>query len=316
MRWNYSCPQARGNIKAMQWFRDNGFEVMGATAGQCRWFLMPLNESNIDSIRSFALSSIESKLPGLLLTLWDDDSPHFELYNRGIIAFAEYTWSGEQRSKTELKAAYRQREFGPACASADLAFIDDLEGPVAFYKNALVRGNRRNHLKSHEDPVKDLIIDLPDPENKGAWRAAHADRLVRAREMLKICDRVGKKIDGMTSAAKRNHYTLAVYERVMELVRFSMEALLLLEAYDTTETHEQEAKAKQRIKRLHEEFMALRKRLERVYGKTRILTKPAGYILDQDHHHHLANQTVTFDWQFLAEILFLQKLSILLEVGK
>ena len=46
---------------------------------------------NIESIKSFALTSVEKELDGLLLTLWDDDSPHFELYKRGIYAFANYT---------------------------------------------------------------------------------------------------------------------------------------------------------------------------------------------------------------------------------
>ena len=73
---------------------------------------MPQNESNMDNIKTFAVSSIQNELSGLLLTLWDDDSPHFELYKRGIAAFAEYTWSGEQRSQKEIKAAYRQRAFG------------------------------------------------------------------------------------------------------------------------------------------------------------------------------------------------------------
>lgn len=308
MRWNYSSPQAHGNIKAMQWFRDNGLQVMGATAGQTRWVLMPQNESNIDNIRTFALSSIESGLPGLLLTLWDDDSPHFELYNRGIIAFAEYTWSGERRAKAELKAAYRQREFAPACAVAELAFIDDLEGPVAFYKNALVLGNKRNYLKRHKDPMHELIIDLPKHDDKGAWSAAHADRLAKAKEMLKICDRVEKKLNRMKSTARRNHYTLAIYDQVTELARFSFEALLLLEAYDTAKTHEQESQLLQRINKLHDDFLVMRRQFEKVYGETRILTKPADYILDQDHHVHLANQAVSFDWQFLAEILFLKKL--------
>ncbi len=37
MRWNYSSPQAEGNIKAMEWFSEHGLQVMGATAGQTRW---------------------------------------------------------------------------------------------------------------------------------------------------------------------------------------------------------------------------------------------------------------------------------------
>ena len=55
-------------------------------------------------------------------------------------------------------------------------------------------------------------------------------------------------------------------------------------------------------------IQALRKQLEKIYGETRILTKPEDYILDQDHHSHLANQTISFDWQFMAEILFLEKI--------
>lgn len=101
MRWNYSSPEAYGNTKAMEWFRSNGFQVMGATAGQTRWVLMPQSESNMDNIKSFAINSIKSNLVGLLLTLWDDDSPHFELYYRGIIAFAEYTWSGEREIRVK-----------------------------------------------------------------------------------------------------------------------------------------------------------------------------------------------------------------------
>jgi hypothetical protein len=53
MRWNYSAPETYGNAKAMEWFTENGFQVMGATAGQTRWKLMPQNESNFDNIRHF-----------------------------------------------------------------------------------------------------------------------------------------------------------------------------------------------------------------------------------------------------------------------
>ena len=73
---------------------------MGATAGQTRWVLMPQDYSNIESIKSFSLTSVEKELDGLLLTLWDDDSPHFELYKRGIYAFAEYTWGGNTLFKS------------------------------------------------------------------------------------------------------------------------------------------------------------------------------------------------------------------------
>lgn len=308
MRWNYSSPQALGNAKAMQWFSRNGLPVMGATAGQTRWVLMPQNESNMESIKSFAEISIDNGINGLLLTLWDDDSPHFELYMRGIIAFAEYTWSGEKRTKAELKSAYRQREFSSTLAGAEYAFIDQLEIPVAFWKNALLKGNNRNYLKKLDNPLEEGVIDLPDKNDKGEWNTRYAERLEQAAVILQDCDSVAEKIIMMKSQAVRNNYRLEVYEQVNQMARFAPRALLALAAYDAAENGQHEQDALQSIGQLQGEFEALREQLERVYGETRLLEKPAGYVLDQDHHSHLANQSISFDWQFLAEMLFLKKI--------
>jgi len=59
---------------------------------------------------------------------------------------------------------------------------------------------------------------------------------------------------------------------------------------------------------LHADFSAVRSEMERTYGETRVLNKPEGYQLDQDHHQHLANQSTSFEWQFAAELAFLEKL--------
>ena len=283
-------------------------QVMGATAGQTRWVLMPQNESNIDNIKSFAVSSINSGLSGLLLTLWDDDSPHFELYMRGIIAFAEYTWAGEKRTIKEVKSAYRQREFSCTLAGSQYAFIDQLEKPVAFWKDALIKGNNRNYLQKLNNPVDEAVIDFPDKNKKGEWSTQYAEHLEQAAIVSQNCDSIAAKITTMKSQAVRNIYTLEVYEQVNELVRFAPKALLALKAYDAAQNEQQESDAIKRIRQLPEEFKALRKQFELIYGETRILTKPDDYILDQDHHFHLANQTISFDWQFFAEILFMEKI--------
>lgn len=310
MRWNYRASQAIGNGKAMNWFVDNGMQVMGATAGQTRWVLMPQSESNMDNIKSFAESSIDNGLNGLLLTLWDDDSPHFELYMRGIIAFSEYTWTGIKRTKEDLKSAYRQREFSNTLQGKEYAFIDQLEIPVAFWKNALLNGNKRNYLKKSKNPIDALVISLPDKEHKGAWSSTYELRLKEAEIIQKDCDSIALKINQMKSHAIRNNYTLEVYEQVNELVRFSTKALLVLKSYDEAQNEQEVLKASEGIRLLPEEFQELRKQFEQVYGKTRILTKPADYILDQDHHAHLANQSISFDWQFYAEMLFLEKIEL------
>ncbi len=307
MRWNYFYPTAEGNLKAMDWFLDKGFQVMGATAGQTRWVLMPLLESNMDNIRSFALTSIEKDLDGLLLTLWDDDSPHFELYWRGILFFSEYTWAGEKRSRKELKTAYRHREFSHTVADPAYAFIDDLEGQVEIWKNQLLRGNLRNRLTKMENPVEDAIIELPDLKNKGEWSRKHADRLDKAGNLLEDYEKIAARITEIKSLANRNLYTLDVYEQVNELAVYASKALLALEALDISQNEQEEWEAMNKLRELTGEFSAMRDQFEEVYGKTRILSKPAGYILDQDHHLHLANQSISFDWQFYAEMLFLEK---------
>lgn len=310
MRWNYSNSDAIGNQKAMEWFLKNELQVMGATAGQTRWVLMPQEESNINNIRSFTESTINSGLDALLLTLWDDDSPHFELYNRGILAFAEYTWAGVKRDKNEIKSAYRQREFSYTLAGKEFAFIDELEMPVAFWKNALLKGNRRNYLIRMGDSAQEALIGLPDLAKKGQWSKEHSRRLEEAALTFEASKTITEKIAVMKAQAVRNHYSLEIYEQVNKLVAFTSEVLLKMKALDESENDQTEKEAIAALKKLTGEFTQLRAEFEEVYGKTRILTKPDNYILDQDHHVHLANQTLSFDWQFYAEMLMLDEIEI------
>jgi hypothetical protein len=308
MRWNYSHPQAEGNIKAMEWFSEHGLDVMGATAGQTRWVLMPQNESNMENIRSFTMTSIEKNIDGLLLTLWDDDSPHFELYMRGILAFAEYSWSGDRRSKEEIKAAYRQREYAHALAGEEYGFVDKLERLVGWWNFALLKSDLRNSMKTMTDPLEEAVIDLPFSGEPGSWSEKYTVKLEAAAAALEVSEEIAATIAAMKKGAVRNQYRLEVYQRVNDLVRFSAQALLALEAYDTAEDDLEMQKAREAIQLLHPDFSALRTELERTYAETRILTKPEGYQLDQDHHRHLANQTISFEWQIGAELAFLEKL--------
>jgi hexosaminidase len=309
MRWNYDMPETMGNNRAMQWFTDHGFQVMGATAGQTRWNLMPLEESNTDNIRDFALISIDNKADGLLLTLWDDDSPHFELYARGIAIFAEYTWSGNKRAADELQAAYRQRTYGSELASEDFAFINDLEGPVAFWKNALLNNKDRNRVKGMDNPMQDAILALPEANSPGAWTEKNKEKLVKAKENQQVVESVLNKISASKKAALRNTYRLEVYEQVAKVTQFSNKSLLLLADWDLAKTAEERETAKENLLNLEEEWKAQLAELKKVYGQTRELNKPDDYILDQDHHVHLANQAIKFaDWQFYVEDLFLQKI--------
>lgn len=308
MRWNYHTPEAYGNTKAMQWFRDQGLKVMGATAGQTRWVLMPQREGNMDNIRSFALSSIETGLNGLLLTLWDDDSPHFELYYRGIIAFANDTWSGDQLSKNKLKKAYRQREFSYLVAEDSFAFIDSLEQPVGQWKNLLLKGNKRNYLMEMGKESQEGLIGLPDTAKPGQWTIDHQDKLAQAEKMIESSKRITQKIVQMQKLSKRNPYTLEVYQRVNEIVQLTPKILLVLKRLDQASNDEERLIEKAKINQLESDFKELRTKVEKTYAQTRIIHKPEDYLLDQDHHHHLANQLKSFDWQFYSELLMFEKI--------
>jgi hexosaminidase len=308
MRWNYDMPESPGNNRAIQWFTVNGLKVMGATAGQTRWNLMPQDQSNTDNILDFALISIRNKADGLLLTLWDDDSPHFELYQRGISIFAEYTWAGEKRNVDQLHQAYRQRAFGPEFALAEHEFINDLEGPVADWKNLLLENRRdRNRLLKLENPIDEAVIPFPNLDSAGKWTEKYQNKIAQAQANLAKVDSILQQIQEIKKSALRNSYQLEVYEQVAEVVQFSNRAIITLAELDEPSGEKREV-AKSKLQQMEAEWTSIQNKVEKVYGKTRQLNKPDGYILDQDHHVHLANQALKFsDWQFYVEGLFLEK---------
>ena len=309
MRWNYHKAESYGNGKAMDWFSSNGFRVMGATAGQTRWTLMPQRESNIDQIRIFAEQSINRNYNGLLLTLWDDDSPHFELYKRGISAFAEYSWGGLKRTKEEFKAVYRHRKFGSEFKREQYAFIDALDEPVALWTNLFVEaGNHRNALIHKENPIEEQLIDLPDFNKKGDWTKKYSARLEQLEAQKNQLEQAKKTLFKIQNQDAKSDYNLAVYNEVIQLVEYNFELMSQLKAFDTATTPEAEKKALDAIMTTGQTFSSVRAQMETVYSQTRVLNKPEGYLLDQDHHNHPANQTVNFDWQFIGEILMLQKI--------
>ena len=310
MRWNYQKSDTYGNQKAMDWYTNNNLKVMGATAGQTRWTLMPQNQSNIPQIRSFAISSIEKNLEGLLLTLWDDDSPHFELYKRGIAAFAQYTWSGNKRSIDEFKGIYRHRIYGSKFSNNEYAFIDKLEKPVGLWLNMLLEDKvRRAAISKQENPLETFIIDLPDLENKGMWSKKYFNKIENAKSSLLLSKEIEETIDKIMENEPKNKFTLEVYKQVNELVKFSSNIIIALEKLDLSKEIDYPIKTElNEIRNLEDKFNSLRKNIEEVYSKTRILEKPNSYILDQDHHNHPANQSKNFDWQFFSEIFLLEKI--------
>ena len=305
MRWNYFSPWAEGNLKTIDWYKENNLKIMGATAGQTRWILMPQNESNIESIKSFSLTSVSKKLDGLLLTLWDDDSPHFELYKRGIYAFAEYTWSGNDSSIEDFKSKFRHRFFSPTLKNQNFEFIDDLEIPVRDWANLFVKEKKhRNQITKSDSPLESHIIDLPDINNPGEWSLKFNKKIFIAKKHILDLKKILEKINAQKIKTIRGNYALQVYEQVAKLALFSYKTFIDISNFDN---------GKNDVENLlnnRKEFLSLRHDFEEVYSKTRNIIKPEKYILDQDHHNHTANQTLNMDWQFISEIKLFEKINL------
>ena len=171
----------------------------------------------------------------------------------------------------------------------------------------MLKSKLRNRLAKQKDPVNESVIEFPDLDNKGEWSIHYAERLEKAAVAMDNYKSIAARINEMKSMAERNIYTLEVYEQVNEFAMFTSKALLALKALDASQNKQEEAAALDKLRNLDGEFSTLRQQFEQVYGRIRILTKPESYILDQDHHIHLGNQSISFDWQFYAEILFLEK---------
>ena len=304
MRWNYFYPWAEGNLKTIDWYKENNLKVMGATAGQTRWVLMPQDYSNIESIKSFALTSVEKELDGLLLTLWDDDSPHFELYKRGIYAFANYTWYGQELSSNEFKEKFNHRFFSPHLKNNN-NFIDDLDDPVRDWANLfVVEKKHRNQISKNKNSIETHLIKLPDNKNKGVWIKNNSKKIEKAKNHSSNLKIILEKIEELKTKTIRNNYALDVYEQVAKLAKFSYDALLTLEGFDKGDI------SIENVLKLNQKFSDFRLEFEKVYSKTRNINKADSYILDQDHHNHTANQSLNMDWQFIAELKLFEKIKL------
>ena len=306
MRWNYFSPWAEGNLKTIDWYKENNLKVMGATAGQTRWILMPQDYSNIESIKSFALNSVDKNLDGLLLTLWDDDSPHFELYKRGIYAFSNYTWSGNDLKTEKLKSKFNHRFFSPFIKKNN--FIDDLDNPVRDWANLFVReGKHRNQISKNKNSINTHLISLPSNKNKGEWSKKYSKKIQIAKKHSSNLNSILRQISKLKTKTLRNKYTLDIYEQVAKLSKFSYDAFLTFDDFDKGMVSSSE------LLKLEDKFSELRIEFENTYSKTRNINKPNSYYLDQDHHNHTANQSLNMDWQFIAELKLFEKIKLTYE---
>lgn len=301
MRWNYENAEIPGNRKILDWYAGKGISVMGATAasfGESPF--LPRNNTQADAIRSFCRLIGEHRLGGILATAWDDCSPHLETVWRGYIALAEYGWNPQGRNVDTFKQVHAQREFGFRAQDNRMAFLDDLERSFFFFDEALSVSGRRNPGWGIREYA---VIELPDSLRPGAWTGTYAEKIKRAVTEDSSYRHIKKGIEEARDLARRNSYTLRIYEQLNELQHYPTRLLLALAAYDSDPSRDNYNK----VKAVAESFGTMRHALEKVYGETRFLRQPEGYIEDSNFANHLSAKSPDNDWMFLYEIPVTEK---------
>jgi hexosaminidase len=296
MRWNYWDPTIPGNLKAIDWFKSHGLQVMAATAAQQKWPMLPRENSNSRSIGLFSRVAAEKKMDGILCTVWDDSSPHFETTLRGIYRFAAASWNAADQDLAQANAAFRHRFYGAALADSTLEFQNELEKALTFWETALLE---KGHRHSFPDSIH--LIRLPEQAQPGAWNARYHRKVARAKTETARYAAIRARIEKAKQLASRNHYALELMGALNDLQTYPAQLLVALSAYDAA-TGDAKKAAGQQVRELTDGFAATRKRFEEVFGATRFLSNPKGYRLDQNGHHHLANGTVNSDWMYIYEL--------------
>lgn len=298
MRWNYGDATRPAHRRLLDWYRQKGLRVMGATAAAAGDSpFLPRDRSRIGQIRGFCDLVARNGLEGILATCWDDGSPHSETVWRGFAALGEYGWNPDGRSLDAFVEAHAWRAFGLEGPHAT-AFIDSLERSAFFFDGALVASGRRNPAWGATDF---RLIDLPDPSAPGSWSRKHAVRLRNAAAEAVRYRQTAAAIRDALGKARRGRYTLRVYQQTCEMLHYPARLLLALEAYDRATDGAVRLAARDSVARVCAAFAPMRAAVDSVYGETRFMRAPDGYQMDMNHHNHLAAKTLDSGWMYLYE---------------
>ncbi len=298
MRWEYSRPKSLGNLKAIDWYKSHNLKVMAAPASQSMSGMLPRENSLFQPVKDFCEISTTKKMDGIMTTAWDDSSPHFETYWRGFYDYAWLTWNFSDLTAKEAHKAFRHRFYAAALTDDAFEFQDSLEVALTFWDSGLI--NTKRHRNRY--PRKDDSISLPVSSEPGKWSEKYKNKVSLAALEIPRYEMIKSRIEKAEALAVRNHYSLSLMKQMNEVQIYPAKLVLLLDKYDRSTTPGDREAASKAISAYVETFAGIRQSYEDVFGKTRLLRNPEGYILDQNSDNMLANGTNTSDWMFVHEL--------------
>ncbi len=297
MRWAYSNPQVLGNVKAMEWYKSHNMKVMGASAAQNMSAMLPRDNSIFQPIKNFSRVATEIELDGMLCTTWDDSSPHFETFWRGIYYYSSLSWNYEDVEPAEAQKIFRHRFYAPELSDPSFEFQDQLELALNFWDGALLSKGRRTHYMMNV-----TFMSLPEKGKPGEWSEKYKEKISRAGIEIERYKTIKEKISRAKKLARRNYYSLALLDQINELQIYPSQLLLFIDKYDRAITESDKKKAGSELLVLVESFNQIRLAYESVFSATRFIKNPDGYILDQNLDFMLANGTNSSDWMYVYEL--------------
>ena len=226
MRWNYRFGRDKGNVKILEWYKENNFKSMVATAVIGDYPLIPKYDLMPAYIKSFVTLGAEKGALGELCTAWGDDSGnHFEIYWLGFLESSEYAWSRKTpETLDDYWKKYVYRFFGPGMEELIPAF-HNLSARVPFWDTSLMkRGNKRRVGYQH--------ITLPNldglPE-EGSWVKHFQPLLDTARLEKARCAEGTSTIETHIVTAKDNVYNLEIFASMGDFMESYTDLVLSIE---------------------------------------------------------------------------------------
>ena len=306
---------------------------MVSTAAQTDAVLFPKDQrtgapsdGGLRAIRSFLGVAAEKEIEGMFCTAWDDKSPHFETYWRGLIASAEYSWSPEIRSLEEYDEAYLQREYG--LSETDYyTFYNKLTEAATFWSRAFNRTGSRyssenalfvlpglahwipeaeKEKQQGKTDFTDCLIELPNPNSPGKWTKTHEERLTEAQSIIDSYEKTSDLIDRYEKTSIRNRYHWKVFRALNDFQVTAPKLLMALRQFDT-EDHTDGLMDTSKIQNEVLEFDRAWENLKVVYAETRYIKYPDNHV--PDRYFHFASQREDLTWMIQAEELFHQMIS-------
>lgn len=330
MRWNYSMGSQPGNVKALYWYQNHDLDVMIATAAQsgpASLFPFDQHDKGPTSIGTTAIANFikladERDIDGMLCTAWDDRSPHMETYWRGFITSAEFSWSPNNRTLDELDKAYLAKEYGISFPGKYVDLYRDLRKSADFWERAFNRTSSRLDIdnallvlpgiahflpQNSADNSKDFkpdfskkLIELPNPDNPGAWSKKYHERLSKAKDIINEYEDIAKTLKLFHQNSTRNRYHWEVFIALNNFQITAPKLLLALENCDSGKTNQK--KCVQEVKNALAEFDTAWQQLKSVYSKTRLIKYPENYV--PDRYFHFASQREDLTWMIQVEEIF------------